>query len=62
MRLNDTFLSTAFYEFGVSPLPFQQSDGPKNDALSCSRLTSDDGESLVELHVKTLNECEIAYV
>ena len=62
MRLNDTFLSTAFYEFGVSPLPFQQSDGSKNDALSCSRLASDDGESLVELHVKTLNECEIAYV
>ena len=59
MSLNHTFGVVAHDVFHVSPLSKQQVDGTENDALSCTRFSGNDRETIVESDVERVNQGEI---
>ena len=59
MCLDDTLVGSLLYCLRVGTLSQQQSDGSKNDTLSCSRLSCDDGETGMQLDVESVDKCEV---
>jgi hypothetical protein len=61
-RFDHTSFGIALDGTGVCPLSQQQTDGAKNDGLSGTRLTRDNGETSVEIHVEMFNQRVVFYM
>ena len=59
---NDTLVASSLHLSDVSPVAKQEADGTDDDALSCSCLSGNDGETGIELHGQMTDERKVSYV
>ena len=60
--LNDALVATTLHLLRIGAVAKQQSYGTDDDALSGTGFASNDGETRVELHLKMVDEREVAYI
>ena len=60
--LNDALVATTLHLLCIGAVAKQQSYGTDDDALSGTGFARNDGETRVELHLKMVDEREVAYI